>query len=82
MEQQTQPRIKPNVLINNILHYSMEDTAKLLNMSKKTLQRKMERRLIEYVDFGRDKFFSVASVNEYYERHVVHTKKFMKETRK
>lgn len=75
MEQRT---IKPNKLINNIPHYTMADAAEVLGMSVKTLKRKMELRLIEYVALGREKLFPAASVDEYYRRHVVRTKTFLK----
>jgi len=41
MEQRTQPRIKPNVLINNQLYYDFDAAVKLTGRSKRTLQREM-----------------------------------------
>lgn len=74
-------KIKPTKLINNIPHYTLSDAAASLAMSEKTLGRKMAERLIEYVKLGREKFLPATAVDDYYRRHVVHTKKFLKEAR-
>lgn len=70
--------IKPTRLVNNILHYTMEDAAEVLGISKKTLSRRMSARLIEYVMHGREKLLPAPAVDDYYRRRLVHTKKFLK----
>lgn len=77
MEREPQ-KIKPTKLINNKRHYTMNEGAEVLHMSKRTLSRKMAKRLIEYVALGREKFLSEVAVDDYYRRQVVHTKKFLK----
>lgn len=81
MEQQTQPRIKPNHLINNKLYYDLEAAIKLTGRSKRTIQRDMSRRLIQYLDYNRGKFFLPEWIDAYIERHVVMPKKFLKEAK-
>lgn len=82
MEQTTVTKIKPNRLINNRLYYDMDAAIALTGRSKRTLQRDMSRRTIQYVDYGRGKYFLPEWIDAYVERHVVHTKKFLKEADK
>jgi hypothetical protein len=60
------------------MYFNFSTTAKILNRSKRTLRREMERRLIKYLDYGRDKLFLPEDLNDYIERKTVHTKKFLK----
>lgn len=81
MEQQTQLKIKPNVLINNKLYYDFDAAVKLTGRSKRTLQREMQNRAIQYLDYGKGKYFLPEWIDRYIERHVVMPKKFLKEAR-
>ena len=82
MEQQTQPRIKPNVLINNKLYYDFDAAVMLTGRSRRTLQRDMHKRVIQYLDYGKGKYFLPEWIDRYIERFVVLPKKFLKEARR
>lgn len=81
MENTEMTRLKPRHFINNRLYFDLLDAMKLTGRSKRTLQRDMSRRTIQYVDYGRGKYFLPEWIDDYVERHVVHTKKFLKEAK-
>ena len=81
MEQTTVTKIKPNHLINNRRYYDIDAAVMLTGRSRRTLQREMHKRAIQYLDYGKGKFFLPEWIDDYVERHVVHTKKFLKEAK-
>lgn len=81
MENAEMTRLKPMHFINNRLYFNMKDAITLTGRSKRTLQRDMSRRKIQYLDYGNGKYFLPEWIDDYVERHVVHTKKFLKEAK-
>lgn len=71
-------KIRPTKLINNKAYYTFGQAMALLDFSKRTLQRKMKRREIQFLNLGRDKFFHPDAIDEYLEKQTVKAKISMK----
>lgn len=70
--------MQPNIRVNGRMYFDLKTTANILNRSPRTLRREMERRLIKYLDYGREKLFLPEDIDDYVERKTVRTKKFLK----
>lgn len=70
--------LQPNIPVNGRMYFDLKTTASILNRSPRTLRREMDRRLIKYLDYGRDKLFLPEDIDDYVERKTVRTKKFLK----
>lgn len=70
--------LQPNIPVNGRMYFDLKTTASILNKSPRTLRREMDRRLIKYLDYGRDKLFLPEDIDDYVERKTVRTKKFLK----
>lgn len=70
--------IQPNIPVNGRMYFDLKTTADILNRSRRTLRREMDRRLIKYLDYGRKKLFLPEDIDDYVERKTVRTKKFLK----
>lgn len=71
-------KIRPTKLINNVAYYTFEQAMLLLGFSKRTLQRKMKRREIQFLKLGRETFFHPDAIDEYLEKQTVKAKISMK----
>lgn len=60
------------------MYFDLKTTAGILNRSPRTLRREMDRRLIKYLDYGREKLFLPEDIDDYVKRKTVLTKKFLK----
>lgn len=69
---------QPNIPVNGRMYFDLKTTANILNRSPRTLRREMDRRLIKYLDYGREKLFLPEDIDDYVERKTVRTKKFLK----
>lgn len=70
--------LQPNIPVNGRMYFDLKTTATILNRSPRTLRREMDRRLIKYLDYGREKLFLPEDIDDYVERKTVRTKKFLK----
>lgn len=70
--------LQPNIPVNGRMYFDLKTTASILNRSPRTLRREMDRRLIKYLDYGREKLFLPEDIDDYVERKTVRTKKFLK----
>lgn len=70
--------MQPNIRVNGRMYFDLKTTANILNRSPRTLRREMDRRLIKYLDYGREKLFLPEDIDDYVERKTVRTKKFLK----
>lgn len=70
--------LQPNIQVNGRMYFDLETTAIILKRSTRTLRREMDRRLIKYLDYGREKLFLPEDIDDYVERKTVRTKKFLK----
>lgn len=61
----------PSVEINNRMYYSVDQVTKLLDCSKKNIQRKIKKNLIRYLYYKRRYFFLPEWVTEYLDSLVV-----------
>ncbi|MBO4712583.1 MAG: helix-turn-helix domain-containing protein [Fibrobacter sp.] len=71
-------KIRPTKLINNVAYYTFGQAMSLLDFSKRTLQRKMKRREIQFLKLGRETFFLQDYIDEYLEKQTVKAKIFIK----
>lgn len=71
-------KIRPTKLINNKAYYTFGQAMALLDFSKRTLQRKMKRREIQFLKLGRETFFLQDYIDEYLEKQTMKAKNSIK----
>lgn len=67
--------VKPRILINNELYYTMEDVVKLVSASARTISRIIKRNGIQYLYLNRHYYFKPSWVDELIDKLTVCPKK-------
>lgn len=70
--------VKPSKLINNVAYFTFSQAVSILPFSRRTLQRKMARREIQFLSCGKLKFFRPDDIDAFLEKNMIKPKKAFK----